>query len=40
MNYKHLTINERSYIYQFEKLGISVKKIAEAIDRSSNTVSR
>lgn len=40
MNYKHLTINERACIYQFKKLGMSVRKIAEAIDRSPSTVSR
>lgn len=30
MNYNHLTINERTYIYQFKQLGMSIRKIAEA----------
>lgn len=40
MRYKHLTINERSCIYQFKYLGMSIRKIAEALKRSPSTISR
>ncbi len=34
MSYKHLTIEERSCIYQFLNLGMSVREIAKALRRS------
>jgi len=40
MSYTHLNINERSCIYQFKEIGMSVRKIAEALDRSPSTISR
>lgn len=40
MNYNHLTINERACVYQFKKMGLSIRKIAEALDRSPSTISR
>lgn len=40
MNYNHLTINERACIYQLSKMGCSIRKIAEAINRSPSTISR
>lgn len=40
MNYNHLTINERACIYQFKQLGMSIRKIAEALNRSPSTISR
>lgn len=40
MNYKHLTIEERACIFQFKQLGMSVRKIAEALERSPSTISR
>ena len=40
MNYNHLTINERACIYQFKQMGLSIRKIAKAIDRSPSTISR
>ena len=40
MNYKHLTINERACVYQLKQLGMSIRKIAEALDRSPSTISR
>lgn len=40
MNYNHLTINERACIYQFKKMGLSIRQIAEAINRSPSTISR
>lgn len=40
MNYNHLTINERACIYQFKQLGMSIRKIAEILDRNSSTISR
>ena len=39
MNYNHLTINERACIYQFKKMGLSIRKIAEAINRTPSTIS-
>lgn len=40
MNYNHITINERACIYQFKQLGMSIRKIAEALNRSPSTISR
>ncbi len=40
MNYKHLTINERICIYDFFEKGYSLRKIAEALNRSVSTISR
>ena len=40
MIYNHLTINERACIYQFKQMGLSIRKIAEALDRSPSTISR
>lgn len=40
MNYNHLTINERACVYQFKQMGLSIRKIAEALDRSPSTISR
>ena len=40
MNYNHITINERACIYQFKQMGLSVRKIAEALNRSPSTISR
>lgn len=40
MSYNHLTIEERSCIYQFMKLGMSIRKISEALKRSPSTISR
>lgn len=40
MSYNHLTIEERSCIYQFLNLGMSIRKIAEALRRSPSTISR
>ena len=40
MNYHHLTINERACIYQFKQLGMSIRKIAEALNKSPSTISR
>lgn len=40
MNYNHITINERACIYQFKQLGLSIRKIAEALNRSPSTISR
>ena len=40
MSYNHLTIEERACIYQFLNLGMSIRKIAQAIKRSSSTISR
>lgn len=40
MSYTHLTIEERSCIYQFLKLGMSIRKIAQALKRSPSTISR
>lgn len=40
MSYSHLTIEERTCIYQFNNLGMSIRKIAEALHRSSSTISR
>ena len=40
MNYKHLTINERACVYQLKQLGMPIRKIVEALDRSPSTISR
>lgn len=40
MNYNHLNINERACIYQFKTLGMSIREIAKALDRSPSTISR
>lgn len=40
MNYNHLTINERACVYQFKQMGLSIRKIAKALDRSPSTISR
>ena len=40
MSYKHITIFERSCIYQFLNLGMSIRQIAKAIKRSPRTISR
>lgn len=40
MSYLHLTIEERSCIYQFKNLGMSIRKIAIALKRSPSTISR
>lgn len=40
MSYNHLTIKERSCIYQFLNLGMSIRKIAQALKRSPSTISR
>lgn len=40
MSYSHLTIEERSCIYQFKNLGMSIRKIAKALKRSPSTISR
>ena len=40
MSYKHITIFERSCIYQFLNLGMSIREIAKAIKRSPSTISR
>ena len=40
MNYNHLTINERACVYQLKQLGMSIRKIAETLDRSPSTISR
>ena len=40
MNYNHITIKERACIYQFKQMGLSVRKIAEALNRSPSTISR
>lgn len=40
MSYNHLTIEERSCIYQFLTLGMSIRKIAQALKRSPSTISR
>ena len=40
MSYSHLTIEERSCIYQFKNLGMSIRKIAIALKRSPSTISR
>lgn len=40
MNYKHLTINERACVYQFKQMGMSIRKIAEALNRNPSTISR
>lgn len=40
MSYNHLTIEERSCIYQFLNLGMSLRNIAKALQRSPSTISR
>lgn len=40
MNYTHLTIEERACIYQFKNLGMSLRKIAKAINRNVSSISR
>ena len=40
MSYYHLTIYERSCIYQFKKMGMSIREIAKALHRSPSTISR
>lgn len=40
MSYHHLTIEERSCIYQFLKLGMSIREISAALKRSPSTISR
>ena len=40
MGYNHLTIEERSYIYQFLNLGMSIRNIATALRRYPSTISR
>jgi len=40
MNYSHLTIEERTCIYQLKLSGVSIRSIARAINRSPSTVSR
>lgn len=40
MRYKHLTIYERSCIYQFKNLGMSIRQIAKTLKRSPSTISR
>lgn len=40
MNYNHLTINERACVYQFRELGMSMRKIAKALNRNVSTISR
>ena len=40
MNYNHLTISERACVYQFKQMGLSIRKIAEALNRSPSTISR
>ncbi len=39
MSYNHLTIDKRSCIYQFLNLGMSIRKIAQALKRSPSTIS-
>ena len=39
MNYNHININERSCIYQFLTLGMSIRGIAKALHRSSRKAS-
>ena len=36
MNYNHITINKRACIYQFKQMGLSLRKIAGALNRSPN----
>lgn len=40
MSYNHLIIEERACIYQFLNLGMSIRKIAQALKRSPSTISR
>ena len=40
MSYNHLTIEERSCIYQFLNLEMSIREIAQALKRSPSTISR
>ncbi len=40
MSYHHLTIEERSGIYQFLNLGMSIREIVQALKGSPSTISR
>ena len=40
MSYHHLTIEERSCIYQFLNLGMSIREIGQALKGSPSTISR
>ena len=40
MSYNHLTIEERSCIYQFLNLGMSIRKIAQGLKRSPSIIAR
>ena len=40
MSYNHLIIEERFCIYQFLNLGMSIRKIAQALRRAPSTISR
>ena len=40
MSYNHLTIEERSCIYQFLNLGMSIREIAQGLKRSPSKISR
>jgi len=40
MNYTHLTIEERTCIYQLWLSGVSIRQIAKAINRTPSTISR
>ena len=39
-HYKHLTIEEREKLYLLFNQGISIRKIAAALNRSPSTISR
>lgn len=39
-HYKHLTIDEREKLYLLHNQGVSIRKIAEALNRSPSTISR
>ncbi|WP_342626075.1 helix-turn-helix domain-containing protein [Peptoniphilus timonensis] len=38
-SYNNLTIEERSFIYQFLNLGMSIRKIAQTLKSSPSTIS-
>ncbi|MDE5888925.1 MAG: IS30 family transposase [Bacilli bacterium] len=40
MNYNHLNINERACVYQFIRMGMSIREIAKALNRNPSTISR
>jgi transposase, IS30 family len=40
MNYHHLTIQERACIFQFKQLGMKIREIARALNRTPSTISR